>query len=316
MTPFWRAYFSHGWFNHQLEHDEPQTYECNLKNVYFSSRFSYDLWPFEVILVVSRLVSPTEKINHVSAVGVFFGLITLRIFFALRTFRKVEFQNNQENSRQKKMWCFCLQKFFFTHTLSIIQRTWIEKLSEKGTSIGFLRGRGVVIPLILPKVPQSSPPEPLGFPSNTPSPWTPPPEKEPYKNINQETHQCMQPMSSGWSARCEWCDAKVLRLHRLRAEKWTGSRAGHGSTYGLENTLLTKISWCSKPRISRNLETFVFSPVSCGRRTCSPNGMSYLDHQLIEWTLEAWKMWVVVKVKNRDLNPPSRPIWPSSKRRF
>ena len=194
MPPFWRAYFSHGWFNHQLEHDEPQTYECNLKNVYFSSRFSYDLWPFEVILVVSRLVSLTEKINHVSAVGVFFGLITLRIFFALRTFRKVEFQNNQENSRQKNMWCFCLQKFFFTHTLSIIiQRTWIEKLSEKGTSIGFLRGRGVVIPLILPKVPQSSPPERLGFPRNTPSPWTPPPKKNPTKtSIKKPTNACSQ----------------------------------------------------------------------------------------------------------------------------
>ena len=39
--------------------------------------------------------------------------------------------------------------------------------------IGFLRG-GVVIPLMFPKVPQSSRPESLGFPSYTPSPWTPP----------------------------------------------------------------------------------------------------------------------------------------------
>ncbi len=36
-----------------------------------------------------------------------------------------------------------------------------------------LKGPGVVIPLMFPKVPQSSQTESSGFPRNIPSPWTP-----------------------------------------------------------------------------------------------------------------------------------------------
>ncbi len=70
-----------------------------------------------------------------------------------------------------------LQSAFYTYYLAELPKvlgysvawTWILD-SHHGPIIGFLRG--VVIPLIFPKVPQSSRPESLGFPSCPGNPWT------------------------------------------------------------------------------------------------------------------------------------------------
>ena len=63
-------------------------------------------------------------------------------------------------------------------------------LSQWPQTIPFLRG--VVIPLIFPKVPQSSQTESLGFPQLPPSPWTPP--------LRTLQSNCCQQVRNRWTS--------------------------------------------------------------------------------------------------------------------
>ena len=57
----------------------------------------------------------------------------------------------------------------------LVDPNWVSGLEQLRQQEDLKKSMRLVIPLIFPKVPQSSLPEPSGFPRNTPSPWAPPP---------------------------------------------------------------------------------------------------------------------------------------------